>query len=109
MKVKLLKKIRRRYDWYINTKGNPVLYNKLTENYLVIDEEYYKKKFGQDSLLHLVIGEGGIWSTKTVLFNYMLDLMFRTFGHSYGKKTDRRMKLIVQRRLKPLNGKKLAT
>lgn len=105
MKVKLLKKIRKRFDWYINTKGNPVLYNKNTEKFLVIDEEHYKKKFGEDAL----VNTENTYPVKTILFNYMLDLMFRTFGHSYGEHKDRRNLLIVQHRLKSLNGKKLAT
>lgn len=42
MKTKLLKKIRKRYEWRINQHGNPVLIDKWKQDVTVIDDEYLK-------------------------------------------------------------------
>jgi hypothetical protein len=40
MKVKLLKKLRKRYSWYINTDGDPVLINHRTRSVTLFDIKY---------------------------------------------------------------------
>lgn len=45
MKTKLLRKIRKRFDWYINSKGFPVLLDKAKKSVVVIDVPYLKDFF----------------------------------------------------------------
>ncbi len=106
MKVKLLKKIRRRYDWYINKAGNPVLFDKYKVKVLVIDEDFYKELYPVKTEPLTDEPIEGKWSKNTVLFNVMLDVMFKAFGYSYSMKKQRRRLLIVQHHIKSLNGKK---
>lgn len=45
MKVKLLKKIRKRFGWYITPSGKYILVDKIKRNYERIDETVLRKRF----------------------------------------------------------------
>lgn len=109
MKVKPLKKICKRFDWYISKAGNPVLYDKYKAKVLIIDEEFHKSLYPFETVPLTDEPEEGRWPKSTVLFNTMLDIMFKAFGYSYSKKKDRRRLLMAQRIVKTLDGKKRTT
>jgi len=44
MKVKLLKKIHKRYNWYFNANKEPVLIDHLKKHVIIYDFDYVKKQ-----------------------------------------------------------------
>ena len=56
MKVKLLRKIRKKYDWYFNKDGYPVLINYTDKTVVLYDLEYLCKRYEYkvDDLLALI-------------------------------------------------------
>lgn len=80
MKIKLLKKIRKRFSWYLTKNGFPVLINHSTKNAQVIDLEYlksYYKYSNEDVEVNVTIPHTE-WA-----FRCMLHIMVKEFGYSY--------------------------
>jgi len=80
MKVKLLKKIRKKYGWFINKYGFPVLVNHQKKTANVIDESYYKDYFGMkqsEEIMDLKV------SIYLVCYRLMKTIMMKEFGYSF--------------------------
>jgi hypothetical protein len=80
MKVKLLKKIRKRFSWYIGVSGSPVLVDHKNKTIKKINESFYRKYV--DSL------EGPIKGLEIPLeeacFRLLKTFMLKPYNFDYG-------------------------
>ena len=81
MKVKLLKKIRKRFDWYINSKGFPILIDKRKKDSLILDLDEVKNYYRVDDdfiekKLQVSVEE---WSWRC-----LKNRILKPFGFSFG-------------------------
>lgn len=81
MKVKLLRKIRKRFAWYKSTTGNLVLIDHEAQRSMIVDAELLKKDYTN-------LKDEEI--TETVLFNYLKSLMARPFVENFMTKINYR-------------------
>lgn len=79
MKVKLLKKIRKRFDWYINSSGSPILIDKVKRTSSLID---YKS-----ILIHINKNEDYLKTIEVDLkeweWRWLKISMIEEFGYNY--------------------------
>jgi tetrahydromethanopterin S-methyltransferase subunit G len=80
MKIKLLKKIRKRYDWYFNTEKYPVLICHNIKDVINMDLEYCRKrmKFTLEEVKEKVKCDYTEWALRI-----MKEDIFRDYGISY--------------------------
>ena len=80
MKAKLLKKIRKRFNWYINKEGFPVLIDHLKKEAEIINVEFCKQHYNYqqhdiEALIEVPLRE---WAWRTIK-----DIMLKQFGYKY--------------------------
>ncbi len=76
MKVKLLKKIRKRFTWYKNNAGTYVLADKLMKSVTFINEFHYKQ---------LTTESTNIVGIDEYLYRLLKDKLLKPFGFSYNE------------------------
>ena len=84
MKVKLLKKVRKKYNWYLNSEGFPVLMDYRKKEVSVIDLDYYKRYFKYDSIQE--VKDSIQVPEKVVCWRLLLTIMLKDFGYTIGNR-----------------------
>jgi hypothetical protein len=92
MKVKLLKKIRKRYSWIFNKKGYPVIIDKYTKSSWRYDYEYCLRTFAENDEFKL--------SLEISKQEWCLRMLKRNFFSQYGYSLD---KVFYKYRLRQIN------
>lgn len=84
MQVKLLKKVRKRYNWYLNSNGFPVLMDHRKKEVTVIDLEYYRTYFKYETIQE--VKEAIQVPEQTVCWRLLLTIMLKDFGYTIGNR-----------------------
>jgi hypothetical protein len=94
MKVKLLKKLRKRYNWYFNNDGFPVLIDHYNKNVTIYDLEYltYKLKYTIQDLEAKVKVSHTEWALRWLKTDILKDYGW-SVHKSFYKKANKRYKL----------------
>ena len=73
MKVKVLKKLRKRYDWYFNTDGFPVLIDHIKKTVTLYDVEYLcqRNNYKVEDLPTLVKVEHTEWALRVMKWDLL--------------------------------------
>jgi len=79
MKVKLLKKIRKRFNWYIGKTGFPVLIDHLKRCAIIIDVDFLKEQtdYSDEDVKNKVTISMEDWA-----WNYLHNLILKPYGYS---------------------------
>jgi hypothetical protein len=80
MNIKLLKKIRKRYDWYFNSEKFPVLISHCSKKVIVMDMEYCKRvsNYSFEDIKELVKVNHTEWALR-----FMKNYILAEFGIKY--------------------------
>lgn len=108
MNIHYLRKIRKRYEWYFNSQGFPVLLDKLNKIVQVYNVEYVKLCTGVNDWQEL-IDNGSVTpgtSNQEVAFTVMKVHLYRYIGESRDARKTRRNYLMATKRFEKLKGKK---
>ena len=92
MKVKLLKNLRKRYEWYFNTDGYPILLDHLTQRVTIYDIEYLcqRRNYRVEDLPTIVKCPLTEWAWRFVKFD-ILSYYGWSFDHVQYKKALRKL------------------
>jgi hypothetical protein len=84
MKTKLLRKVRKRYGWYLNKSGFPVLLDHSKKEVSIIDLDFYKTYFKYESIQD--VRDSIQVSEQEVCWRLLLTIMLETYGFSYSSR-----------------------
>ena len=83
MKAKLLKRIRKRFDYYFNKDGEPILIDLSKKEYILINMVFYRQ-YGNFNSIEDARKSITLSNEKEVLWRLLKDTMLRPFGYKYG-------------------------
>ena len=108
MNIHYLKKIRKRYEWYFNPQGFPVLLDKKLRTVQVYNVEYVLQITGHINWTELIEKSWVKKDTpnKEVAFYVLKQVLYRYIGEAMPNHTKRTNYNMAKKRLDNLKGKK---